>query len=69
AVFKCFGQVPGNIRLNEIEILSQPCGKPTVRLLGSCAQHAATLGIETIHLSLSYDGDYAIAYAVAEGTP
>jgi len=67
AVFKCFGEVPGEIRLNEIEILCGPCGKPNVHLSGSCLEHARVLGIKRIYLSLSYDGEYAVAFAVAEG--
>lgn len=67
AVFKCFGEIPGEIRLNEIEILTHISGKPTVRLSGRSLAHAQSMGIQRIHLSLSYDGEYAVAFAVAEG--
>lgn len=66
AVYKCFGEVSGEIRWNEIEILSGENGKPTVSLSGACRAHAELLGIKSIHLSLSYDGEYAIAFAIAE---
>jgi phosphopantetheine--protein transferase-like protein len=66
AVFKCFGEVSGEIRWNEIEILSGENGKPFVTLTGACREHANALGITRIHVSLSYDGEYAMGYAIAE---
>lgn len=65
AVFKCFGQVSGEIRLNEIEVLAGENGKPFVTLTGKCLEHARILCISRIELSLSYDGGFALAFAVA----
>lgn len=65
AVFKCFG-VHGNlIRLNEIEILENEFGQPQVTLLGEAKSIADQKNISRILISLSYDTDYAIAYATA----
>jgi holo-[acyl-carrier protein] synthase len=68
AVFKCFGVDDGsNIRLNEIEILNSETGQPRVTLNGHTAEAAKAIGIQRICISLSYDTDYATAYAMAEG--
>jgi phosphopantetheine--protein transferase-like protein len=64
AVYKCIGG--GNIRLSEVEIRSDADGKPKVTLSGECMSVAIERGIKVIHLSLSYEDDYAIAFAVAE---
>jgi holo-[acyl-carrier protein] synthase len=68
AVFKCFGINDGSkIRLNEIEILNSETGQPRVTLHGQTAEVAKAIGIQRICISLSYDTDYATAYAIAEG--
>lgn len=65
AVFKALNLPPDGIRLNEIEILSDEKGQPQVTLLGSIAELAARQGIRRVLISLSYDAEYAIAYAVS----
>lgn len=67
AVFKTFG-VDGNaILLNEIEILENEVGQPIVILHGNAKRIAKQNQIQKILISLSYDTDYAIAYATAIG--
>lgn len=66
AVFKTLDIDGDVVRLNEIEILEDEVGKPTVTLLGKAAEIAEEKGITKIHISLSYEIDYAIAYAIAE---
>jgi len=65
AVFKALGIGGNDIRLNEIEILELENGQPFVTLLGNAKAIADQKGIHTILISLSYDTDYAIAYATA----
>lgn len=65
AVFKALSVHGKTIRLNEIEILENEVGVPVVTLHGKARQIAARKGIRHILLSLSYDTDYAIAYAAA----
>lgn len=65
AVFKALGIGGNDIRLNEIEILENETGQPTVQLLGKAKAIAERKGIHTVLISLSYDTDYAIAYATA----
>lgn len=63
AVFKSLGVHGNDIRLNEIEILELPNGAPFVRLSGRAEELAAQKNISHIHISLSYDTDYALAFA------
>ena len=66
AVFKALGMDPDRARLNEIEILADEFGAPHVTLHGRMADFAAGVGIARVHISLSWETDYAIAFAVAE---
>ncbi len=65
AVFKCFG-IHGNVHLGEIEVLDGETGQPAVSLFGTLGKIAEEKGIREIHISLSYENDYAIAFAVAQ---
>lgn len=65
AVFKALNIYGNDIRLNEIEILENENGQPTVTLHGNALRLAEQKGISRILISLSYDTDYAVAYATA----
>ena len=65
AVCKTF-RLNGNcVRLNEIEILNDDNGAPYVNLYGALKSYAEKLDVSQIQVSLSYDGEYAMAYAIA----
>jgi len=65
AVFKCF-KIDGNtIRLNDIEILNDETGAVYVTLYGQLKTIAEQKNIHFIELSLSYEEEYALAFAVA----
>ncbi len=66
AVFKALGEDPEHARLNEIEIVDDDFGAPHVNLYGSLQEHAAGRQITRVHISISSDGEYALAYAIAE---
>ncbi len=66
AVFKCFG-IHGNVRLSEIEILDGETGQPQVTLSGELNRIAEQKGIRDVRISLSYENNYAVAFAVAQG--
>lgn len=66
AVFKSLCMNPDRARLNEIEILSDEFGAPHVTLLGSMAEIAAEMGVVRVHLSMSWETEYAVAFAVSE---
>ncbi|MDE7311257.1 MAG: holo-ACP synthase [Eubacterium sp.] len=66
AVFKSLGISPQHVRMSEIEIINDSLGVPHVTLYGGLLQKAKEKGIHTVHISLSYEKDYASAFAVAE---
>ena len=50
----------------DVEILRNPQGAPVVVLHGMGAETAEKLGIARIHVSISHEQNYAVAFAVAE---
>lgn len=67
AVLKALGLGLGGMPLREISVVKLPSGQPEVRLTGEAKRTAEQLGAKRIHISISHDGGYAIAQAVAEG--
>lgn len=67
AVAKALGCGIGVIRWCEMEILPGKRGKPQVFLKGSAARWAENSGIKGVEVSMSHDGSYAIAKAIAYG--
>lgn len=65
AVFKSFSVGGNAIRLNEIEILENEIGQPIVILHGNAKNIAKLKNIHSILISLSFDTDYAVAFATA----
>jgi len=64
AIFKTFGiSWSHGVKMSEIEVRDGKWGEPLPVLLGRFAEIAAEKGVEQVLLSLSYDGDYAIAMA------
>lgn len=63
-----WGQVPQMERadLREIEVVSDPWGRPSLALHGAVADAVARLGAVRAHVSLSHDGDQAIAFVQLE---
>lgn len=51
---------------SEIEVLNDTLGKPYLKLEGVAAQCAAAAGADTMHVSLSDEADYAVAFVVLE---
>jgi len=66
AVIKALGGLSKGFRWREIEILSDPRGKPVVRLHGSMRARASTLGLDNLSISLSDCEEYAVAFVVGE---
>lgn len=66
AVFKAFGIHGNDIRLNEIEILSDANEAPYVLLSKNAEKIAKEKEISQILISLSYEEQYAIAYCIME---
>ena len=67
AVFKSLGLDASCFRPHEIEILNDESGRPHASLSGETARRAGANGVARVLVSLSYDTDYAVAYAAALG--
>jgi phosphopantetheine--protein transferase-like protein len=65
AVIKALGK-PASISLKEIEILSEPSGKPVVNLYGKTQNQARGLGLDRFAISLSHSKEYAVALVAGE---
>jgi len=54
------------IRFLDIEIIHTVSGKPEIALYGQALCRAKHLGVSHIHLSLSHEREYALAFVVLE---
>jgi len=52
----------------DIEIIHNDLGKPQVILYNEAKELGKTLGICTLHITISHCKDYAVAYAIMEGS-
>jgi holo-[acyl-carrier protein] synthase len=68
AVIKALGGEPG-IEWHGIEVGKESSGKPVIWLHGETAKLALRAGVRKLHVSISHDGDVAVAFVVAEGDP
>jgi len=69
AVVKALGTgFSQGIALHQIEITRRSTGAPEVNLKGRALARATELGVSTWSISLSDDGDYALAFVAAEGS-
>ena len=50
-----------------IEVTHEENGKPGIVLHGAAKERLESLGGETVHLTLTHEGDMAMAFAVIEG--
>lgn len=66
AIVKLFGTGFRTIRLNEIEILRDDFGKPTVRLEGKAMEVSSQLLVDYIHVSISNTDTHVSAVAIGE---
>ncbi len=54
----------GGIGLRDVEVVSDPRGRPLLRLHGAARERAAELRVVDQHLSISDERDYAVAFVV-----
>jgi holo-[acyl-carrier protein] synthase len=66
SVLKALG-VGMALPFTDIEVRSDALGRPVLVLAGVAAERASELGIEQWSVSISHDGDYAIAVVVGSG--
>ena len=66
AISKSLGTGMRGIAFSDIEVLRDPAGAPFVTLSANGNKLLQSKGIGTLHISISDENEYAIAYAVAE---
>jgi holo-[acyl-carrier protein] synthase len=66
ALVKAVGKAKG-LSFQGVSIVKDQYGKPSFELTGETKQTISSHGIQNLHLSLSHDGNMAVAYVVAEG--
>ncbi len=66
AVMKALGLGLGAFGFHEVWVEVEPSGAPRLVVTGRAAELAAERGVTSWHLSLSHDGDAAVAMVVAE---
>jgi holo-[acyl-carrier protein] synthase len=66
ALMKAVGKAQG-LSFQEVQIVKDEFGKPSFELSGLSEKTVLDKGIASLHLSLSHDGQMAIAYVIAEG--
>ena len=65
AVAKALG-APQGMQWHHCEVVGDSSGRPHLHLSGTVQEQAAAQGVTSWHLSLSHDGDLAVAYVIAE---
>lgn len=66
ALCKALG-APRGVSWHECEVLTGEQGQPYLRVTGVLAEAQRARGVGSCHVSLSTEGDMAVAYVVAEG--
>lgn len=66
AVMKALGHGIGEVGMTEIEIVSGRSGAPELRLHGSAAEVARQAGWNEWAISISHQGEYAVATAIGQ---
>jgi len=66
ALAKALG-APAGLSWQDAEVVVSAAGQPSFALTGTVAARAADLGADRVHLSLSHDGGFALAFVVLEG--
>jgi holo-[acyl-carrier protein] synthase len=66
AFSKALGTGIRGFRLSDIRVLNDSLGKPVMTLYGGAASLLAKMGAGRVHVSLSHDGGYALAFVALE---
>lgn len=67
AVLKALGTGwAAGLGFSQVEVFKQEHGAPAIRLHGRAANLAKERGITHVHISITHDGAYAAAVAIAE---
>ena len=66
ALAKALG-APAGLHWQDAEIVSESSGRPRLKMRGSVLARAESLGVVSVHVSLSHDAGIASAVVVLEG--
>ena len=66
AVIKALGKPTKGVSLRDIEILSDPGGRPVVNLYGEAQSQAKGLGLDKLAITLSHSKEYAVAFVIGD---
>lgn len=66
AVLKALGTGVRGVGMDEVEVVSEPSGRPTLRLHGRAFEIAETLGLSGFELSLCHEEGFALAVVIAQ---
>jgi holo-[acyl-carrier protein] synthase len=70
ATLKAFGTgLTMGVRWREMEVRRARGRRPELALSGRTAALGAARGVRSLHVSLTHDGEYAMAQVLAEGDP
>jgi holo-[acyl-carrier protein] synthase len=64
---KALGTGLSGIRLGDIQVVNDPSGRPEIVLHGSALARLGAVGGARVHVSLTHEGENAIAIAIIEG--
>jgi holo-[acyl-carrier protein] synthase len=64
---KALGTGLSGIRLGDIQVVNDPSGRPEIVLHGSAMARLGAVGGARVHVSLTHEGENAIAIAIIEG--
>ncbi len=67
ALIKAIGN-PTGLSFHDVTVYKDALGKPGLHVSGATAERAGQLGISSWHLSISHDGQMAVAVVVAENS-
>ena len=65
ALSKALG-APAGLSWQDAEVVVEESGQPRFELQGTVADAVAALGADRVHVSLSHDGGFALAFVVLE---
>jgi len=67
AAAKALGTGFRDFKWQDIEVINDTLGKPSIRIHGRAQEKARELGVTQINVSLSHCRDYAVAMVILEG--
>ena len=68
AALKALGVGIGVLSLSDVAVRHAPSGKPYYAFSAKAQRMMAEIGAADMHLSISHEGNNAVAFAILEGT-